>query len=401
MRVLQLSTHSTLRPSHGGKLRSHHIGRVLEEAGFEVRRIAFCFRTADDLDDPREPIIDVAYLRHWERPEFEIYRSTFAYLSDYIPTIAALKDKTILREFDDLVQAADPDVILLEHPWTWPLLARHEKVQSGEVKIIYSSQNVEAPLKKRILAEEGITPPAGLLEGVEQLERDLVVRADAVCCCTQADADVFAEWGARRTVVAPNGGIRRKRDHLRDILPWPIERNQPYALVVGSGHPPNISGFMELVAPALPRLGINQRVVVAGGAGSGILQALSEKGLTGLVDKRLIVLGPVDELSLDCVIGNAHVLMLPIQYGGGSNVKTAEALLSGRPAIASEAAMRGFKEFRNAPSIHVAGDAESFGKSMLDVLNRPFQAQIPDFPELSSLLWESTIDPIVKMIREY
>jgi len=398
MRVLQLSTHSTLRPSHGGKLRSHHIGRVLEEAGFDLSRIAFCYRVPDDLDDPREPIIDIARLRYWERPEFH---PAFQYLSDYIPTLAALKDQSILQEFDNLVHAANPEVVLLEHPWTWPLLARHAKVRSGEIKVIYSSQNVETPLKKQILAQEGIAPPPGLLEGVENLEHDLVAHAAAVCCCTQADAEIFTQWGARRVVVAPNGGARRKRDHLIDILPWPLAPGQPYALVVGSGHPPNISGFMDLVAPALPRLAVNQRVVVAGGAGNGILQALAAKGLQGLIENRLIVLGTIDEFCLDCTIGNAHVVLLPIQYGGGSNVKTVEALLSGRPTIASEAAMRGFSEFSQAPGFRVAGDPASFAGATLDALSRPFQARVPDFPALSSLLWESTIDPIVRLIRGF
>ena len=398
MRILQLSTHSTLRPNHGGKLRSHHIGRVLEQAGFDVRRIAFCFRTADDIDDPREPIIDIARLRFWEQPWFEPYRPIFGFLSDFIPTIAALENPPILKLFDDLVEAADPNVVLLEHPWTWPLLARHERFTSGEVKVVYSSQNVEIVLKKRVLEEQGIPPPPGLLEGVEKLERDLVAHAAATVCCTQADANIFASWGAKRVLVAPNGGVRRERDHLYGILPWPIQPSQAYALAVGSGHPPNISGFMQFVAPALSGLRVNQRIVVAGGASYGILEALQRKGLGRMLDMRLIALGSLDEFCLDCAIANAHVLLLPIQYGGGSNVKTAEALLSRRPTVASEIALRGFSDFRCAPGMYVAGNAESFSGAMLDALDRPFQARVPEFPALCSLLWESTIDPLVKLL---
>jgi hypothetical protein len=115
---------------------------------------------------------------------------------------------------------------------------------------------------------------------------------------------------------------------------------------------------------------------------------------------RLISLGPVDEFCLDCAITNAHALLLPIQYGGGSNVKTAEALLSGRPMVATATAMRGFDGFRNMPGITLANDARDFGAAMLAVLDSPFQGSGADHPALSELLWEATITPLVELMRE-
>src|SRR5215469_8858112 len=177
MRILQLSTHSTLIPLHGGKLRSHHIGRVLEESGFDVRRIAFCFRVPSDLDDPREAIIDVTPMPFWRSSEYASYGPCQDYLSDYFPTIGALQTPAILAEFDDQVRAAAPDAVLLEHPWTWPLLARLEEFSSGAVPVVYSSQNVESTLKRTMFRELGIIPPPGVMEGVEALEQGLVARA--------------------------------------------------------------------------------------------------------------------------------------------------------------------------------------------------------------------------------
>src|SRR5262245_9578022 len=55
VRVLQISTHTTLAPRYGGPLRSHHIVRCLESAGFEVSRLAVCWRTDHDVVDAREP----------------------------------------------------------------------------------------------------------------------------------------------------------------------------------------------------------------------------------------------------------------------------------------------------------------------------------------------------------
>jgi hypothetical protein len=400
MRILQLSTHSTLIPRHGGKLRSHHVARVLEKEGFDVRRIAFCFRNADDLDDPREPIIDIRRMLFWGSPKFKAYGPCRIRLAEYIATVAALETPYILAEFDERVRAAAPDVVLLEHPWTWPLLARLEEVRSGAVRVVYNSQNVEIALKRRILAEEGISAPPEVLEGVEALERGVVTSAAGVSACTCIDAEVYANWGASRVVVAPNGGVQRERRHLLDMVPRPLDVAHAYALAVGSNHPPNITGFMNLVVPSLPFLRPHQRVVLAGGMGQGVIEALEAQGLGRVANGRLIVLGVVDEFCLDCAIANANVLLLPIQYGGGSNVKTAEALLSRRPMIAAGVAMRGFEAFRDVPNVTIADESVVFGTAMLAALDRPYTPQRTDHPALSALLWESTIAPLVGMMRE-
>jgi hypothetical protein len=280
------------------------------------------------------------------------------------------------------------------------LLARLEEVVCGTVGVVYNSHNVEIALKQRIIREECFAAPPGLLEGVEALERGLVARAAGICTCTPTDADEYVKWGAPRVVVAPNGGVRTERRHLLDILPSPLRPAHSYALVVGSDHPPNISGIMNLIIPSLALLRPHQRVVVAGLVGSRIIQSLEAKGLADLIKGRLIVLGVVDEFCLDCLIANSKVLLLPIQYGGGSNVKTAEALLSRRPIIAAPAAMRGFDAFRDAPNITVADGTVDFGTDMLAALDRPHSHEGPDHPALSSVLWESTIAPIVGLMRE-
>jgi hypothetical protein len=157
---------------------------------------------------------------------------------------------------------------------------------------------------------------------------------------------------------------------------------------------------MNLVAPSLPFLRPDQRVVVVGGAASQIVQALASNKLGGLAEGRLISLGEVDEFCLDCTIANAHVLLLPIQYGGGSNVKTAEALLSRRPVLATPTAMRGFDAFRGAPGLRWVKDECHFGTAMLETLDQPAPAPCGDYAALKSILWESTVSPLVVLLRE-
>lgn len=399
MRILQLSTHTTLVPRHGGKLRSHHVARVLEKSGFDVRRMAFCYRAPDDVEDLREPIVDVGQMPFWRSSRFDAYGPCRYLLGDYIATVEALNAPYILAEFDRLFVTAAPDVVLLEHPWTWPVLARLDDVRSGAVKVVYNSQNVEINLKKKLLLDQRISAPPQVIEGIESLERDLVAHADGISVCTREDGDVYIEWGAPRVVVVPNGGEQRDRQHLVDILPYPITPDHSYVLVVGSNHPPNVSGFINLVVPALLSLRPWQRIVVAGGMGPAVIEALDDQQLIAAAKERLVVLGTVDEFSLDCVIANANALLLPIQYGGGSNVKTVEALLSRQPVIAASAAMRGFEAFGQLPNVTIVDDSTDFCAAILASLDQP-SAHNCSHPALASLLWESSVAPLNELMRD-
>ena len=154
--------------------------------------------------------------------------------------------------------------------------------------------------------------------------------ADAVTTCTAEDAKVFETWGAQRTVIAGNGASMRPTTGLRRPFPSVLPRDCHYAFMVGSNHPPNVSGFEKLVLPWLSLLLPGQRVVVAGGASDWLRSRLANNGLSAALEGRFILLAKMSDLALSAFIENATCIILPIEYGGGSNIKTAEALLTNR-----------------------------------------------------------------------
>ena len=56
-------------------------------------------------------------------------------------------------------------------------------------------------------------------------------------------------------------------------------------------------------------------------------------------------------------------MLLPITYGGGSNLKTAEALLTGHPIIATAKAFRGCEVFTDMPGMIIAGNRRGILRS--------------------------------------
>src|SRR5215469_17869511 len=104
MRILQISTHTTLRPRHGGQLRSHHIGRIIEAAGFDLERMAVACKSIEDRVDPREPLIDLS-----KSPIFqEMTRGGLWALGDLFSVRAILTDRDLREQFETVVRASDP-----------------------------------------------------------------------------------------------------------------------------------------------------------------------------------------------------------------------------------------------------------------------------------------------------
>lgn len=380
-------------------MRSHHIGRCLEQAGFDVSRLAICWRTEHDLIDEREPIIDVFLTSFTSSREFSENLPFSTHLNDYYSLSAVASNRKYREQALEYIERIKPDVLLLEHPWTWLIAKNSAPVSSGHAKVVYSSQNVEAHLKRRILNEAGASAPhfATILDEIEALERDLVTSSWATFACTAADASIFASWGAPKVIVANNGTTSRSRSHLRGCLPPVLSSEMSYVLFLGSEHPPNIDGFFNLVAPAIPFLRPDQRIVIGGGMCDAISRRIvSSTSLHHYSRGRLEKLGFVDEITLDAIIENTSAILLPIEYGGGSNLKTSEALASGKAIIGTEVAFRGFEQYQAYPQVTLANTPIAFGEAIHEALGKiqPRPHKVP-----AGLFWESTLKDAIELLK--
>jgi glycosyltransferase involved in cell wall biosynthesis len=395
MRVLQISTHATLEPHAGGSIRSDRIAQYLERAGLDVRRLAVCWRTQKELWDAREPIIDIGQSPFWSSPTATEARAWLVHIADYYSAFAVSESPNLAAELMDQIHAAHPDVICLQHPWTWPLVRRLPEVKSGAIRIVYSSHNVETALKQRMLEHAGVEVPPDVLGDVASLEHDLVKSASFTIACTQADAESFRAWGATRVVVASNGADLKRRDHLVRVVPPPLCSNHRFGLFIATQYEPNVGGFFRYLAPALVRLRPNTRIVVAGTVSDGINAEIAARSLGHYDNRRLITLGFVEDPVLDALIANASALLLPIEYGGGSHLKTAEALASGRPIIGTSVSFRGFSEYQRLPRVTIVDTPELFEAAVHRSLSTP-SLPVADFDLPREIGWDTTLSPILE-----
>jgi glycosyltransferase involved in cell wall biosynthesis len=387
MRILQLSTYPARIARHGGQARVANIRATLERAGHEVRTLAIY--EPENYGGDAVGSHDIAF------PLTSAFRErALPYCSDYASGEFLAGDERAFQKFAALVTRFAPDIVTLEQPWLWPGIARlRREMPDVAFKIVYSSQNIEAPLKREILANHSGSDVEAIVTRIETRQREVAAIADLTIACTEADADVLRNFGARRVVIASIGIVARHPDPrmLRD-WEWHLGGRR-FALFVGSAYPPNAVGFWEIFAPSLAFLAPGQCILAVGGVSGLLVQHPEYSAWQGINDSRLVRAGFQSEEALAALIALASCVILPITRGGGSNIKTAEAIHSGKPVIGTAKSFRGHERVLALPHVFCTDDAAEFCrlvKAALDgALPPPVRAE--DQALRDSVLWRETL----------
>lgn len=391
--ALVLAPYPIRKPRHGGQLRTAAICQSFREHSFDVQSISFCQEEAYPSDMMASG--DIAFPL---QSRFRLYKGRIMPdLCDYLMASFSINDKRAYKQVINSIHQP-VDVIVVEQPWFYPLAKRlqEEVALCRQAVIVFSSQNIEAPMKRQILGE--IDPiSAEAAEEVSLLEQKAARFSDLSVAVTEEDAEVLRSYGAKSVLTAPNGIKPWSADPERLEL-WRSRLPQaPWPLFVASAHPPNYTGFIASVGEALACIPPGSRLVVAGGVGWHLEQILLNSRWGRLNASRLQVLGVLDDADLIAVKQLAHVFLLPIGAGGGSNIKTAEALYSGKPVVCTTTALRGFEHFRKLPGISVADSPQAFQQALRDVLAadvHPCSGQEVDRRLRQRLTWSVSLDAL-------
>jgi glycosyltransferase involved in cell wall biosynthesis len=403
-RLVQLTTYPLRSPRHGGQLRCAAIRERYRSIGIEVETIAVLheghYRAADrEANDIALPA-DSAY-----------WTSGLTNFTDLQIGRFLAADEHVRQRFFALLRRLRPDVIQLEQPWLFPAVARYLDEQKDEGSrsplLVYSSQNIEWKLKRDDVSTRASAAAdyARELANVQALERDVVSRADLVVACTdqelgdlRAMADVADS--PRRYVVAPNAIAPFAPDPKRTqalARRFGLDR---YPIFVGSAHPPNADGFWRMLAPSLAFLRPDEKIVVAGGVGHLLRDHAIYRAWSGINEPRLLVLGEIERNDLIALLYGAAAILLPITTGGGSNLKTAEAIYSGNPVVATTHALRGYGDAAQWPTVVVADAPERFRRALREMLDRNAASPPDAYSGIrSAVTWERALAPLTTALE--
>lgn len=277
-----------------------------------------------------------------------------------------------------------PDAVVCSHPWLWTETKKLKKM-FPELKIIHSSHNIEFVLKHELLADLPEKDRIEAIKYIRNVEEEIAREADLVICVTELDKMWFINNGAKQVVACNNGTTTQ---------PSKIASTNPYAVVIGSGHPPNVEGSIKYLYDAPNWLPEASRLIYAGSMCDGLKGNVGRE-ISLSKKSEVVFLGVRPKDDLEKLIASASVILLPIPYGGGSNLKTAEALASGRPVVGTTKSFRGFEGFIGSRNVVVTDDIEEFKEACYNFVSEKLPTVYRHGWE--RLLWKATLTPL----REY
>jgi glycosyltransferase involved in cell wall biosynthesis len=278
-----------------------------------------------------------------------------------------------------------PDVVSFDHPWLWAE-AKKLKEKFPNVKLLHLSQNIEFVLKSELLSEIDSNHRISAVKYIRELEEEIARECDLVLCITELDKLWFQNNGAKNVIVANNG---------TSISPKIVKSSNKYALVIASGHPPNIEGSIKYLYDATEWMPENSRLIYVGNI-SDALRGNIGKEINITKNTEVVLLGLRTDEELNKLIESASVILLPIPYGGGSNLKTAEAICSGRPIVGTVKSFREFNNFIDSRNTIVVDDVDNFRQACFNFMEEKLPTVYRYGHE--KLLWKHTLDPFRKYL---
>ena len=392
MRVLVLAPWPIRRPLHGGQIRGSEIVRAYGEAGHETEFIGLYDRAGredDEYSEQDHPITPaLASVDPGGRtPEMGFWH-------------ALANEPASFARYRDQMLRFTPDLIQFEEPFLWPVANRLAEAAARErggrrLPVLHSSYNIEHVWRRQYRDATEIGNGAFIGE-IAALEQEIARHADGVCVVSGQDAEAFRAMGARAVTLAPNGtalpaptpaAIRTVRQYLD---------RQPFALFVSSAHPPNASGLMGMIEGA-PDARLRNGVLVALGDVDRLLRPHADAAHLQHLFRHIRLLGRVTTDLLAAFYAEARVAVVPRALGGGSNLKTAEALLAGRPIIATSRAFVGFEDFATAAGVRIVDEPDAFWREVEALLGDGWQSAPIRRDGLDALTWSRTLAPMVRL----
>lgn len=387
MNVVQVS--HVARGIGGGPRRIFHLSRALQQLGVKVTRVAVCTQRPGMIrgDAPvpqrlQRWVLSVPY-------DLEMRTARAAELDCFFFAAAA-----------SAFERVQPSLVWLEHPSLW-LIAR--RALPG-LPVVYSAHNVEWRLKRWVLRSRGVFDPL-CVQSLRETEEDLARAARFVVCCSPIDHDYFRALNENCMMIANGSDVPAVADMAKALRETravsPSLFDQPFVVFVSSDHDPNRRGFRDLVLKPLGEEPPSWPVRIA------LVGSVSDWFTDAPACYELVRFPAASEDVKNLLILNASAVLLPIEGGGGTNLKSAEALLSGSPVVATNRALRGFEAFGREGRVRIADTGCRFRQAILEqvetarnTVEHALRARPEVTPALNGLTWDGIISASAAELRQ-
>lgn len=392
MRVLLLAPWPLRIPRHGGQLRGAAVVKAYRDSGHQVHTISFYDSNNTRPDEvwpddfsPSQGVIELMQAPDASASEMRSWQAMAVAHDSFERMVAAV------RRFE-------PDLLQFEEPVFWPMVHRLKTEGHLErIAIAHSSYNFETSAWA-LRGALGAPVSEQTLRDLATFEAEIASHCDVVFAVSQDDANEFRKLGAKNVLVAENG-ISALECGDAEALDAYLPNKPSYAIFVSSAHPPNARGFIQLAQGARRQPLRDGELLICGKVGQMVQAMPGLQHIKKILDRSRI-LGWVDGKLLEALYAGSRVVILPKTHGGGSNLKTAEALASRRPIVATSCAFVGFERFTDLPGVTITDDPNVFWQRVSDYLVAPPQGDVRSPDDMEGLLWRECLKPMVRAGEE-
>lgn len=295
----------------------------------------------------------------------------------------------------------DVDILHVEQPWLFPFAVYYRKNINPKCKLIYGSQNIEWSLKKNVLNDY---IPKKLLEYCCQLILDAesyaIRNSDLNFAVSKKDKEFIESFReAKKTLLIPNGVEERKYKDVDLAIKKIVETYPKYAVYCASGHPPNIEGLLNLFSEGVGCINPDEKLLIIGGICPCLDNNIQFHAIPNMV-KTTVLLGEVNDSELAYLIDNAHLIILPLLTGAGTNLKTAEALVSKKHIVATNIAFRGYSAYREVAGVNITDNPIEFKNLIRHCMGSRLPITTRTEEEFRrNLLWSNQLKPMNSLVE--
>ena len=379
--ILGLATFPIAKPVHGGQRRIDAIRKFYGSIGIRYEHACIYDTSAYGPDVVGAHDIPLQLSQPQDVP----------FVIDVVSGRQAAEDPVALKHFLDVLEKISPDAIQLEHPFMWPLASRILS-GAGKLPLIYSSHNVEAPLKRSILLGAGVAADtsARIHDEIEKIELEACSHAELIICVSKSDRDYYAQRVSESKIVVVPNGVDRPPARIPEDAEVCRAFKGRFLLTVGSAYPPNIQGACELVlrdgafhSPPVKTL------AVCGGLAEEMFRHPEYQRFAAANAARVQFFPSIEDDELWALKAAAAGFVVAVGSGGGTSLKTAEALALGKWVVANSVALRGFENFAAAEGVIRADNRREFRRAMAKVLRSdPIEISAQSRRARDALFWD-------------
>ena len=384
LKALQFTTYDLSAPNHGGKIRSFEIRKQLRKK-FKVDTISFEWDTEESIESMSFNLDKQKWLKY----------GINGYTSDLGVSFYMEKELDTFNKLKTIVTSFSPDIILLEQPYLWPVvkqLIQEKELCDTKIKVVYSSHNIEHEMKRKIYNDFlDKTQADKLTEKVLEMEVDLIKSADQIIVATDSEKEFVRQHNKEVNIISLRNAHNKPTKNRRSKY-WKdrLDNRKTNWVYIASAHPPNINGLNKVISDVENRRKEFDKLDLKLWLFGGVSQGLTD--IYNIDFEKLPwieVLGIAKEEDIDAAICECDGIILPIWEGGGSNLKTAQALLSNKYILASEYSFRGFEAYSNEYGVKTVKDVSSLVDLLLKI--KPSK-KYDRWKQVKGLSWKKSLE---------